>query len=215
MNKKASLETEATVTVDKRKRRINLRALTVTAIMSAVGAILMLAEFPLPSLIPAFVKLDFSELPALITTFAFGPGWGVLVCLLKNLLHLMFGSSMGVGELANFVLGAAFVFIAGLIYQKKKNRAGALLGCLAGAAAMGLVSVPLNYFIVYPLYAKVFNMTEDMIVGMYQSILPKADTLLKDLLIFNLPFTVAKGIIDSAMCFLLYKPLSPLLKGRH
>ncbi len=215
MNKKASLETEATETVDKRKRRINLRALTVTAIMSAVGAILMLAEFPLPSLIPAFVKLDFSELPALITTFAFGPGWGVLACLLKNLLHLMFGSSMGVGELANFVLGAAFVFIAGLIYQKKKNRAGALLGCLAGAAAMGLVSVPLNYFIVYPLYAKVFNMTEDMIVGMYQSILPKADTLLKDLLIFNLPFTVAKGIIDSAMCFLLYKPLSPLLKGRH
>lgn len=215
MNKKASLETEATVTVDKRKRRINLRALTVTAIMSAVGAILMLAELPLPSLIPAFVKLDFSELPALITTFAFGPGWGVLVCLLKNLLHLMFGSSMGVGELANFVLGAAFVFIAGLIYQKKKKRAGALLGCLAGAAAMGLVSVPLNYFIVYPLYAKVFNMTEDMIVGMYQSILPKADTLLKDLLIFNLPFTVAKGIIDSAMCFLLYKPLSPLLKGRH
>ncbi|MCD7828664.1 MAG: ECF transporter S component [Clostridiales bacterium] len=201
-------------TAAKKEKRLNVRALTVTAIMSAVGVVLMALEFPIPSLIPSFIKLDFSELPALITSFAYGPLWGIAVCFLKNAIHMFFGSTYGIGEISNFILGAVFVGIAGLIYKRNKTKKGALISCLIGAAAMSVFSVASNYFVVYPLYIKVLGFTEEAIVGMYSAILPAADTLLKDLIIFNVPFTFIKGIIDSVFCFLIYKRLSPVLKTK-
>ena len=121
--------------------------LAVAAMLSAVAAVLQFVEFSIP-LIPSFVKLDISDLPALLGTFSLGPVYGVVIQLVKNLLHLPFGSSAGVGELSNFLLGAVFAFIAGLVYKKHKRRSGALWGSLAGAAAMALISLPINYFIV-------------------------------------------------------------------
>ena len=52
------------------------------------------------------------------------------------------------------------------------------------------------------------------IVAAYKAILPAADTLIKALLIFNAPFTLAKALIDAVITFLIYKKLSPLLKGK-
>lgn len=196
-----------------KKRKANVKAVAVTAVMSAIGAVLMFVEFPIP-IIPSFIKLDFSELPALLTSFAFGPWWGVLVCLIKNLLHLLSGSTMGIGELSNFILGAVFVFVAGIIYKKHKTKKTALIGSAAGAAAMALISLATNYYIIYPLYGTVLNLSQEAIVGMYQAILPSADTLWKDLLIFNLPFTFVKGIIDAALCFFIYKPVSKIWKNK-
>jgi riboflavin transporter FmnP len=190
----------------------NVHKITITAIMGAIGFILMMLEFPLSFIIPSFIKFDFSELPALITGFAIGPWWGVLVCLIKNVLHLFVGNTAGVGELSNFVLGAIFVFVASAVYKKKKTRGGALVGSLVGAVSMAVISVATNYFFVYPIYAKML-IPMDAIVSMYSAILPKADTLLEALLIFNLPFNFAKGIIDAAICFAVYKKLSPILKN--
>ena len=190
----------------------NVHKITITAIMGAIGFILMLLEFPLAFMIPSFIKFDFSELPALITGFAIGPVWGVLVCLIKNILHLFVGQTAGVGELSNFVLGAIFVFAASAVYKKKKTRAGALIGSLVGAVLMAAISVATNYYFVYPIYAKML-IPMDVIVSMYSDILPKADTLIEALLIFNLPFNLAKGLIDAAVCFMVYKKLSPILKN--
>ena len=193
-------------------KKQDIRKLTVTAIMGAIGFILMMVEFPIPSLIPVFIKFDFSELPALITAFAVGPCWGVAVCLIKNLLHLFVSNTAGVGELSNFVLGAIFVFIAGEIYKRRKTRGGALVGTLAGSFTMAAISVLTNYFFVYPLFAKVLLMPMEVIIGMYQAILPSCDNLLEALIIFNFPFNLVKGLIDAAICFLVYKKLSPVLK---
>ena len=194
------------------KKKINVRSMCVIAIMSALGAVLMFVEFPLPMLIPPFIKMDFSEVPALITTFALGPVPGVAVCLLKNLLHLPFGSSMGIGELANFIFGAVFTFTAGLIYRHKHNRKWAAISCVIGSLAMSVVCVFVNYFLIYPLYSKVLGLSTEVIVGMYSEI-HQVNGLMAALTIFNLPFTFAKGIVDSVICFLIYKPLSPILKG--
>ena len=191
-----------------------IRSITVTAIMSALGYILMLLEFPLP-IIPSFIKLDFSEIPAIITTFALGPLSGVAVCFFKNLLHLLNTTSAGVGELSNFILGSVFVVIAGLIYKRRKNFKRAIIGVLIGAAVMALFSVLSNYFFVYPFYVKFYGMPYEAIVGAYSAILPAADTLLKALLIFNVPFTFLKGLIDAAVCFACYKRLSPIIKGNN
>ena len=192
--------------------KFNVRAVAVSAVMGAVGFVLMALEFPLPFIIPSFIKMDFSELPAIITSFTFGPLYGILVCLIKNLLHLPMTGSAGVGELANFILGAFFVGVAGIIYKKNKSRKGALIGSVAGALAMSAVSIFLNYFIVYPAYVVLYGMSMDVIIGMYTAILPYSDSLLKSLLIFNLPFTFVKGIIDVVICFIVYKRFSPVLR---
>ena len=130
----------------------SVRYLTVTAMLSAIAFVLMFFDFSIPVLIPNFIKMDLSDLPALVGSFSMGPLYGVLVCLVKNLLHLTITSTGGVGELSNFVLGAAFVLPAGLVYKVKKNRSGALIGSLAGAFVMALISIPSNYFFVYPFY---------------------------------------------------------------
>ena len=121
-----------TATVNKTENRVNVRYLTVTAMLSAVAYILMFLDFSVPFM-PAFIKMDLSELPALIGSFAMGPLCGVVVCLIKNVLHLFITTTGGVGELSNFILGVAFVLPAGLIYKHKKNRKSALIGSLAGA----------------------------------------------------------------------------------
>lgn len=194
-------------------KRYHIRAIAVSAVMGAIGFLLMCLEFPMPFIIPSFIKLDFSELPALIATFAFGPLYGVLVCLVKNLLHLFITTSMGVGELSNFLLGAVFTVVAGLIYKLKKDRKGALLGTLIGAAAMAAVSVASNYLLVYPAYVVIYGMPMEAIIGMYKTLLTCSDSLIKSLIIFNMPFTFFKGIIDALLCFAVYKRISPILKG--
>ena len=190
-------------------RKSRTHKIAVTAMLSAAAAVLMFLDFPLPFLIPPFVKMDFSELPALLATFSLGPASGVVVCLVKNLVNLTMSSTQGVGELCNFLLGVCFVIPAGLVYKYKKTRSGALVGALVGAAAMAVGSIPVNYFISYPFYT-VF-MPLDTIISMYQEIYPGVDGLLACLIIFNAPFTLLKGLLDTALCFLVYKPLSPLL----
>lgn len=181
--------------------------IAVTAMLSAVATILMALDFPIPFLIPTFVKMDFSELPALLAAFSLGPVSGAVVCLVKNLVNLTMSSTNGVGELCNFLMGICFVIPAGLIYRHKKTRAGALIGALAGAVVMALCSVPVNYFISYPFYT-VF-MPLDVIIAMYQELIPSVDGLMACLVIFNAPFTLLKGLLDMALAFLIYKPLSP------
>lgn len=195
-------------------KKSDLRKITVTAIMSAIAAIFQFIEISIP-IIPSFVKLDFSDLPALITSFAIGPWYGVTVELLKNLLHLPFGSSAGIGEMCNFLLGAIFCLTAGLIYKRHKTRKGAAAGAVLGALLMALISLPINYFAVYPAYVVLYGMPMDAIVGMYSEILPGTDSLAKALCIFNLPFTFLKGIANAIICFLIYKPLSPVIKGKN
>ena len=185
--------------------------LTVAAMLSAVATVLMFVDFSVPFM-PSFIKLDISELPALLASFSIGPWYGVAVCLVKNLINCLRTSTGGVGELCNFLLGAIFVGAAGAVYQRfhhHKSRKGALLGALIGAAAMAVLSVPVNYYVTYPIYAQF--MPIDTIVGMYQAIRPSANGLLDCLVTFNMPFTFLKGILDVALCFLIYKPLSPLL----
>ena len=190
-----------------------VRVLTGTAMLGAVAAVLMYLEFPIP-IMPAFVKLDVSELPALIASFAYGPVSGILVCLIKNLIKLPGTSTAAVGELFNFVMGALFVGVAGLISKRTKPRKGAIVGALLGALVMAVVSVPYNYFIVYPAYVVMYHLPLDAIIGMYQAINPNVNGLLACLLVFNLPFTFVKGALDAVLCFLVYKPLSPILHGR-
>lgn len=185
------------------------RWLCVTAMLGAVATVLMYVDFAVP-VMPSFIKLDLSELPALIASFSMGPLSGACVCLIKNLLHLMKTSTGGVGELSNFILGCAFVVPAGFIYQAKKTKTRAIIGSVIGAATMAVLSIFSNYFVVYPIYTKFMPM--EAILGMYRELNPNVETLWDALIWFNLPFTFVKGILSVIITVAVYKYLSPILK---
>lgn len=196
----------------KQKRIVSIRTLTVTAIMGAVATVLMHLSFSVP-LMPSFIKLDFSELPALLAAFALGPASGVAVCFLKNLVNVFATTTGGAGELCNFLLGAAFVLPAGLLYKKQKNLKGAVVASLIGMAVMAVLSVPVNYFISYPAYVNIMGFPLEAIMDAYRAINSNVENLWQALLLFNAPFTFVKGLLDVALTFLVYKKLSPVLKG--
>ena len=189
-----------------------IRKLTVTGILGAVSTVLMMFSFSVPFM-PSFIKFDFSELPALIAAFSMGPMSGVAVCLIKNLINVTMTTTGGIGELSNFILGACFVLPAGIIYKYRKTRIAALLSALLGSFLMAAISLPSNYFFTYPIYAKIIPM--EQIIGMYEAIFSGVDGLLSCLLIFNVPFTFLKGAVVTVITFLIYKHISPIIKGKR
>lgn len=190
---------------------VSIRNITVTALMSAAATVLMFVSFGLP-ILPSYLKVDFSELPALLTSFALGPVYGVIVCLVKNLFNVAATTTGGVGELCNFLLGALFVAPAGIIYRRHRTRSTALIGTLVGVLTMTVCSFFVNNFLVYPAYLLI--MPEQAIVDMYSALVPWADEIWKGIVVFNMPLTFLKGLADAVLTFVLYKHLSPLLKGR-
>lgn len=190
------------------------RKLVGTAMLSAVGAVLMYIGIKLPFM-PSFITLDMADLPALIGSFAYGPARGAVICVLKNLLHLLIQGSQtgGVGEISNALLGIFFVVPAGLIYSKMKSKKGAFIGALVGAVAMAVMSIFSNYYFVYPVYTNFMPM--EAIIAAYSAINPKVTNLWQALIMFNMPFTFMKGMISLAISMLIYKPLSPILKGKR
>ncbi len=190
------------------RRGISVYSMALVAVLSAIAYVLMFMEFSVP-VMPGFIKMDLSDLPALIGTFAVGPVGGVLIALVKNLLHLTVTSTAGVGELSNFILNAVFVLPAGFLYKYKKTRAGACGGAVLGAVLMAVVSVASNYFIVYPVY---YNfMPEETILAAYQAIFPGVQNILQSLIIFNMPFTFVKAMISVVITFLIYRRILPVL----
>ena len=211
-------DTASAKTTTKSSSVVNVRYIAVTGMLSAIAFILMFLDFSVPFM-PSFIKLDISELPALVGSFAMGPVCGVLICLIKNLLHLTISTTGGVGELSNFVLGAMFVLPAGLIYRHKKTKKNAVVGSFVGALLMAVFSVVSNYFVVYPFY---YNfMPKEAIINAYNAILqvvaPSAEltSILPCLIGFNMPFTFFKGCISVVITLLIYKHISPILKGEN
>lgn len=188
------------------------RVIAGCGMLTAVAIVLQYLEFPIP-FIPSFIKLDFSDMPELIGAFAYGPLAGVAIALVKNVIHLAVSQSGYVGELSNFILGAVFALVAGLIYKKNKTIKMALVGGVVGAIAMAAVSFPSNLFIVYPFY---YNfMPKEIVLQAYQAIIPSMKSIEQSLLVFNVPFTFIKGLLCVIISMFIYKPLSPVLKGKQ
>lgn len=202
------MKTEAKTT----ENRVDVWKLTMIAMLSAIAFVLMFIDFSVP-IMPPFIKMDLSDLPELIGAFAMGPVSGIVICLIKNLLHLLITTTGGVGELSNFLLGTCFVLPAGLIYRRWKGKKSAIIGALLGAILMAFVSIFSNYYIVYPFY---YNfMAKDAILAAYQAIFPGVQNIMQCLIVFNAPFTLVKGLFSVVITVLIYKHISPFLKGRN
>lgn len=200
-----------TVATQKRTSIQNVRILTMTAVLSAISFVLAFFEFPVP-LSPSFARMDLSDLPALIGAFAYGPISGILIELVKNALQFLTSSTGGIGELANFIMGSSFVVTAGLIYKLHKTKRTALIACLIASVVMGITAAIVNYFILLPVFEAFMPL--DQLIASFGEFIPFIKTKL-DVVLFNaFPFNLLKGIGISIVTMLLYKRLTPILKGR-
>ena len=196
--------------MNQKQNGLSIRIMTVTAVLSAVSFVLAFFEFPVP-LSPSFARMDLSDFPALIGAFAFGPMVGVMIELIKNLLQLISSSTGGIGELANFLIGASYVATAGWIYQRNKTKKTAWIAGIAGSVVMGIVAALANYYILLPLFEQFLPV--DQLIASFSEFMPFIKTK-ADVVLFNaLPFNLLKGLAISAFCMLVYKRLSPILKG--
>ncbi len=189
------------------KGALSVQYLTRIAILGALASILFMIEIP----VIAFYKLDLSTIPVLLGAFSMGPVPGMLILLIKDLTGMLHSTSGFVGELADFIMTAAYVLPAALIYRYMKSRKGALISMIIGTALMIVVAVLVNWKIMIPFYMGAFNMSMEKIVGMAQSALPFVDTEWKLLAFVTAPFNLLKGVVLSVVTYIIYKPLSPML----
>ncbi|QQY80101.1 riboflavin transporter FmnP [Keratinibaculum paraultunense] len=197
-----------------RKEDFNTRTMVKISVLGVIAFILMLLDFPL-WFTPPFLKFDVSDVPALIGSFALGPMAGVIVQLVKNLLKILLAgtNTAVVGEIANFIVGSVFAYVAGLIYYKEKTFKNAVIGLVVGTIAMTVVISIANYYIMIPFYAKAYGMPLDKIITISGAV-NKYVVDLKSLIIFAvIPFNLLKGVVVSLITILLYKRVSPILKS--
>ena len=194
----------------KRRNWVSTRTITITALLASISYILAFIEFPVP-LSPSFARMDLSDIPALIGAFALGPATGVIIELIKNVLQLLSTSTAGVGELANFLIGASYVWIAGFIYKYKRTKKGAISSYIISSIVMGVVAMIVNYFILLPLFETFMPL--DQLIASFSEFLPFIQTKL-DVVLYNvLPFNVIKGLVVGLVTMVVYKKLTPVLKG--
>ena len=195
-----------------RKAFSSTHYLTYTAIFASLAGVLMFLEIPL-FFAPSFYKIDLSEIPILICTFYLGPVAGVAAELVKIMVKLLLkGTSTAfVGDFANFVVGCSFVLPASIIYHARPGKRSALVGMLAGTLVITVFGSAFNAIYLLPKFAALYGMPMEAIIGMGTKINPRITSVGTLVLFAVVPFNLLKGIIDSALTFLLYKRISPLL----
>ena len=190
------------------KTRFSVGVMTRIAILTAIASILFLIEIP----VVAFYKLDLSNIPVLLGTFSMGAVPGLIILFLKSAIGLLHSSSAGVGELADFIMGAALILPAALIYHRNKTRKSAIIGMLIGTLCTAIAGVLVNKFIMLPFYMGAFHMDMQGILDFAR--VTGVDTEWKLLLLITGPFNLLKGTVLCIVTGLIYKPLSPILHAK-
>ena len=209
--------------LDKKQKFFTTRKIAVIGILSAMSAVLMILDFPVP-LVPGDVyKFDFSELPIMIVSFAYGPATGVVMEFVKILIKLLLkGTSTAfIGELANFVVGCSYVIPAATIYMFNKTKKRAVTACIVATISITAFSILFNWLYLIPAFVRFFSskfhITEEAAESSIVGKGTKANSAIVDLKTFilfaTIPFNFLKGVAISIITILVYKPLSRIIKS--
>lgn len=195
---------------------LSVRGMTVIAMLSALATILMLFEIPL-WFAPSFYEIDFSEVPVLIGAFTLGPLAGVVIETVKILINLMINGSDTalVGEFANLILGCAIVVPSALIYKMKKTKKAAMIGTAVGTFTFVITGCLLNAYLLLPLYSKLYGMPMENLIAIGTAVNPNINDLSTFVLFAVAPFNLIKGTLVFIITALIYKYVSPIIKGYH
>lgn len=197
------------------RKNLSTKNIAKIAILGSIGAVLMIIDFPIGFIAPSFYKLDISNLPCLMGSFAMGPIPCVFIEVVKILIKMLIKptSTAFVGELTDFILSCTLCVPAGIIYARNKSKKGAIKAILISGILMIIASIILNYVLCIPFYAKLYSMDEALIISMGSKIFPIINSKLSFVLICVGLFNCIKVTIISVLTIVLYKHISPLLKS--
>ncbi|TGA97148.1 ECF transporter S component [Sporolactobacillus shoreae] len=174
----------------------SLKKMILVSLLSAIGFLIMLIAFPVP-MIPGFLTLDFSDLPALIGAMILGPIAGIAIELIKNILHVLLTGSLTVvpvGEMANFSAGSILILVSWLFYRKKRSLSALATGMIIGTLAMTIIMSVANYYLIFPGYALFLGFSINAAVSVAQSANHSIQNLLTLIVYGVAPFNLLKGI---------------------
>ena len=203
-------------TLSKKVRKLSVKEMTMIALQSSITVILYyFVKFNLP-FFPPWLDIQISEVPALITGFAYGPYAGFLVILIRFIIKLPATITAGVGELADLILSGCLVIVSSLIYRKNRTLKGALLGTIFGIAISTVLSVFVNWLILIPAYINIAHFPLSALAGMMNYIpsltVTEDNFMLVYILVGVIPFNLFRYFIVALVTFLLYKKTHILLK---
>lgn len=176
------------------KKRIDF--IVKVGVFSAIAFVLQVIGSMMSIKVAGFLEVEISDLPAMMISLAMGPFAGVMVELIKNLLHTTMTSTGFVGEFANFVVNGVFVFVLGAIYRKNKTKKGAIIALIVATLSLAIIGIFVNMFVMLPLY------------------MPNADFITRlNLALYTIaPFNLARGTVLSLITIFIYKRISGILK---
>lgn len=185
--------------MSQKSQKVRIKKMVTVGMLSGIAYLLMWLSFPLP-LLPPYLSVDFSDVPALLAAILFGPVAGITVEAIKNLLHYMVQGSMTgvpVGQLANFTAGVLFILPTYYIFKKIRTTKGLGLGLVVGTASMAVMMSVLNYYVFLPAFAFFLNYEVE-----------SSSVVIKSIVYGILPFNIIKGLIVTFLFLLLYKKLA-------
>ena len=196
------------------KMNVNTKNLVMIAMFSAVVAVLMIFDFPIP-IAPSFMKIDLSEVPIMIIAYMLGPISGIISVFLKIIIKLILKttSTYFVGEIANFISAVSFIVPSSLLYKKNKNIKIAIISLIFGIFISSVVSTFFNAFILFPFYINNMGYGYETLINMYKNINPNLDSMLKIMLLSVFPFNIIKYTIVSIIIFFIYKKISKVIRS--
>lgn len=193
---------------DLRKKRLTTKEIVLVGMLAALSYVLMLIHLPFKHL--GFLEVEFSDIPAIIAGFAYGPIAGILVELIKNLIKVLTATTTGgVGELANFFVNIAFVIPSSILYRRLKGKYRIVTTCTIATICMMIMGIIVNYFITVPLYCNLYGL--DIVISLAQSTIPAIKNELSLILIGITPFNLLMGIMMSVVSLLVYKPFHKVI----
>ncbi|MBP3039696.1 ECF transporter S component [Bacillaceae bacterium Marseille-Q3522] len=187
-------------------KKYTIKTFVAIGMLSSIAYILMVLNFPLPPF-PSYLKVDFSEIPALIATLIFGPVAGILVEFIKNVLdYFITGSetAIPVGHFANFIAGLMFILPTYFIYKKVKTKKGLAVALAFSSVTMAVTMAFLNYFVLLPSYTFFLNMPA-----------MSGPEIRKLIIAFIIPFNLLKGVMITVLFLLLFTKMGNWIEKQH
>lgn len=166
--------------------------LVLAALFSAL-AFLAVFFFRVPVVL--FLKYEFKDAIIALEALILGPAYAIITSLVVSLIEMVTISGTGpIGALMNVLSTVTYILPVALLYRRNKSLKTAVTGLVLGALIMTACMLLWNYLIT-PWYMET---PREVVAGM--------------LLPYFLPFNLLKGILNTAVTLLLYKPIMNVLR---
>lgn len=171
--------------------------LTIMAMLAALAIVIGLWNFPI---LPAagHLKMDFANVPVLISTILFGPVAGLSVLsVMAAIQAFVLGGDGWVGFVMHLAASGTLVLVTGLICRHKNKISRVAVASVTGVIAQVLIMVPMSYLF-YPVF---FKVPTEAVTAMVFPII--------------IPFNLIKSVASAVLTVVIFSVLRPFLKKQN